>query len=273
MAGSRRTAIVVRTNLHGRLPLPRARRAPRRAGRSSSRRAASIRRRARAARLRRGRDAVRAAGRPAGPGRLRARRRPSVSRSRAPHAVRRDQARRPSCCWPSTRPASACRRSSTAAGSSPGPGRWARSTRASSPTGWLASTSAGRCLHRVRRRRQAGPRPAARRSISSTSSRTSSPRPTPGPAHVVNVGGGAEVSLSLRETTELCREITGHELELGSVRETRAGDVRVYLSDCRALSGYTDWRPRRSPTRGARRHLHRGSATTSASWPRALRAS
>jgi CDP-paratose 2-epimerase len=63
---------------------------------------------------------------------------------------------------------------------------------------------------------------------------------------VVNVGGGAPVSLSLRETSALCAEITGHALDLGSVPETRAGDVRIYLSDCRALPRYTDWTPRRS---------------------------
>jgi CDP-paratose 2-epimerase len=64
---------------------------------------------------------------------------------------------------------------------------------------------------------------------------------------VVNVGGGAHGSLSLRETTELCRELTGHEVDVGSDPETRAGDVRIYLSDCRALRRWTDWSPRRAP--------------------------
>jgi CDP-paratose 2-epimerase len=62
---------------------------------------------------------------------------------------------------------------------------------------------------------------------------------------VVNVGGGAEISLSLRETSALCREITGNELDLTSDPNTRAGDVRIYVSDCRALADYTDWTPRR----------------------------
>jgi CDP-paratose 2-epimerase len=64
---------------------------------------------------------------------------------------------------------------------------------------------------------------------------------------IVNVGGGAGANLSLSETTELCREITGRNLELGSEAQTRAGDVRIYVSDCRALSAYSDWAPRRSP--------------------------
>jgi CDP-paratose 2-epimerase len=62
----------------------------------------------------------------------------------------------------------------------------------------------------------------------------------------VNVGGGREVSLSLAETTALCREITGNELEIGPAGEDRPGDVPVYLSDCERLFALTDWRPRRS---------------------------
>jgi CDP-paratose 2-epimerase len=33
---------------------------------------------------------------------------------------------------------------------------------------------------------------------------------------------------------------------VGSDPETRAGDVRIYLSDCRALRRWTDWSPRRA---------------------------
>jgi CDP-paratose 2-epimerase len=61
----------------------------------------------------------------------------------------------------------------------------------------------------------------------------------------VNVGGGRDVSLSLAEATELCRELTGSEVAVEQSDEQRPGDVRVYLSDCRRLHGLTDWRPRR----------------------------
>lgn len=60
-----------------------------------------------------------------------------------------------------------------------------------------------------------------------------------------NVGGGREVSLSLLETTEICRERTGNEVPVEPVAETRAGDVPIYLSDCSRLFALTDWRPRR----------------------------
>jgi CDP-paratose 2-epimerase len=61
----------------------------------------------------------------------------------------------------------------------------------------------------------------------------------------VNVGGGREVSLSLREATELCRELTGNEVPVAPSSDERPGDVRIYLSDCSRLFGLTDWRPRR----------------------------
>jgi CDP-paratose 2-epimerase len=64
-----------------------------------------------------------------------------------------------------------------------------------------------------------------------------------------NVGGGRECSLSLLETTVLCRELTGNEVQIGVDPETRQGDVPVYLSDCSKLHSLTSWRPRREPRR------------------------
>jgi CDP-paratose 2-epimerase len=63
----------------------------------------------------------------------------------------------------------------------------------------------------------------------------------------VNVGGGRECSLSLLETTDLCRELTGNEVPTEAELETRPGDVPVYLSDCSHLHSLTSWRPRRGP--------------------------
>jgi CDP-paratose 2-epimerase len=62
---------------------------------------------------------------------------------------------------------------------------------------------------------------------------------------VFNVGGGRETSLSLRETTDLCREISGNDVDISAACESREGDVRIYLSDCAALYAHTDWRPSR----------------------------
>jgi CDP-paratose 2-epimerase len=63
---------------------------------------------------------------------------------------------------------------------------------------------------------------------------------------VLNVGGGAGSSLSLMETTAICRDLTGNEVPIESRTETRAGDVRIYVSDCTRLHEHTAWRPSRS---------------------------
>jgi CDP-paratose 2-epimerase len=72
-------------------------------------------------------------------------------------------------------------------------------------------------------------------------------RPDHWAGRTYNVGGGRDGSLSLLETTAICRELTGKSMEIAPMSETRAGDVRCYLSDCSALFGHTDWRPRRGP--------------------------
>ena len=60
----------------------------------------------------------------------------------------------------------------------------------------------------------------------------------------VNVGGGRDCSLSLAETTELCRELTGNEVAVAPAAEaSRPGDVRIYISDCARLRGRSAWRP------------------------------
>ena len=62
-----------------------------------------------------------------------------------------------------------------------------------------------------------------------------------------NAGGGRAGSLSLLETTELCRELTGREVPVEPQPSPRAGDVPVYLTDCSRLFAHTDWRPQRGP--------------------------
>jgi CDP-paratose 2-epimerase len=62
-----------------------------------------------------------------------------------------------------------------------------------------------------------------------------------------NVGGGRECSLSLVETTEICRELSGNEVPVEAVQKPRPGDVPIYISDCDLLYRHTDWRPRRGP--------------------------
>ncbi len=62
-----------------------------------------------------------------------------------------------------------------------------------------------------------------------------------------NVGGGVESSLSLRETTDLCREITGRTVPIREVPENRPSDLKLYITDNARVTEATGWKPRRMP--------------------------
>jgi CDP-paratose 2-epimerase len=62
---------------------------------------------------------------------------------------------------------------------------------------------------------------------------------------VYNAGGGAANSVSLAEFTDVCEELTGTILAIGSTPERRAGDVPVYVTDNTKVEGRFGWRPRR----------------------------
>jgi len=63
-----------------------------------------------------------------------------------------------------------------------------------------------------------------------------------------NVGGGRDCSLSLREMTQLCERITGHQIPIATSVENRPADVRIFLSDCQRLTTFSNWKPRRDAT-------------------------
>ncbi|MGB7700071.1 MAG: NAD-dependent epimerase/dehydratase family protein [Pseudolabrys sp.] len=60
-----------------------------------------------------------------------------------------------------------------------------------------------------------------------------------------NVGGGMENSVSLRELTQFCQELSGKRIEIGRIAETRDADIPFYVSDCTAVHKATDWKPKR----------------------------
>lgn len=60
-----------------------------------------------------------------------------------------------------------------------------------------------------------------------------------------NIGGGHAVSLSLLEMTRLCAELSGKRIEIGRQPETRAGDIRLYLTDHAKITSETGWKPKR----------------------------
>ena len=48
---------------------------------------------------------------------------------------------------------------------------------------------------------------------------------------VYNIGGGLENSVSLKQLTELCEEITGNKIKIDSVKEDRPADLRFFITD------------------------------------------
>ena len=60
---------------------------------------------------------------------------------------------------------------------------------------------------------------------------------------IYNVGGGLERTVSLLELTQLCQKYTGHKIPIESVKEDRAGDIRIYITDNSKISEKTGWKP------------------------------
>lgn len=62
-----------------------------------------------------------------------------------------------------------------------------------------------------------------------------------------NVGGGKANSVSLKEMTGICRQVTGRSINIGSEPENRPADIRIYISDNAKVNQATGWTPRISP--------------------------
>jgi len=64
---------------------------------------------------------------------------------------------------------------------------------------------------------------------------------------VYNVGGGYDISISLLELTGLCQKASGNVFPIGSVSETRSGDIPIFISDCAKVAEVSGWKPQRQP--------------------------
>jgi CDP-paratose 2-epimerase len=62
-----------------------------------------------------------------------------------------------------------------------------------------------------------------------------------------NVGGGLGCSLSLLETTELCQEMTGHNIEIKMIKDERPADVALFITDSSKVMKRTGWQPKQTP--------------------------
>lgn len=60
---------------------------------------------------------------------------------------------------------------------------------------------------------------------------------------VYTVGGGRQVSLSLLETTAICRKISGNRVKIGRDLTNRPADIAVYISDNQRVMSDLAWVP------------------------------
>ena len=65
--------------------------------------------------------------------------------------------------------------------------------------------------------------------------------------HTFNVGGGRAGSVSLREFTRICQEVTGREVPIEEDPSTNPVDVPWYISDHQRISALLGWKPQRTP--------------------------
>ena len=68
---------------------------------------------------------------------------------------------------------------------------------------------------------------------------------TPFRAGTFNVGGGAEISVSLRELTDWCYRLTGNSISIRAEAEERPGDVPWFITDSSRIRDLCGWQPRR----------------------------
>ncbi|MGE4232947.1 MAG: NAD-dependent epimerase/dehydratase family protein [Bacteriovoracia bacterium] len=60
---------------------------------------------------------------------------------------------------------------------------------------------------------------------------------------VYNVGGGLTQSVSLRELTKICEEITGNQIEIGSNLKTSPVDIPYFVTDSSLVEKTYSWKP------------------------------
>jgi CDP-paratose 2-epimerase len=65
--------------------------------------------------------------------------------------------------------------------------------------------------------------------------------------NVYNVGGGNECSVSLKELTSICEEVTGNRILIEKVPETRLADIRIYITDNSKINSISGWKPEKKP--------------------------
>lgn len=65
---------------------------------------------------------------------------------------------------------------------------------------------------------------------------------------IYNVGGGFKGSVSLRQASQICAKLSGSELNIGSVPETRPADIPWFITDSQVASSEFSWTAERTPS-------------------------
>ena len=63
---------------------------------------------------------------------------------------------------------------------------------------------------------------------------------------IFNVGGGLDNSASLLEMTVICEKISGNKIKIGSEKQTRPADLRMYITDNSLIEKEIGWKPKKS---------------------------
>ena len=68
-----------------------------------------------------------------------------------------------------------------------------------------------------------------------------------GNGKIYNVGGGKKISLSLKETTDICQKITGNKIDVTQVKKNRPFDIPIYITDNTKVTSDYRWHPKKNP--------------------------
>jgi CDP-paratose 2-epimerase len=64
---------------------------------------------------------------------------------------------------------------------------------------------------------------------------------------IFNAGGGNNISVSLKELTTICEQVTGNRIDIQKTEEDRAADIRIYITDNSKITSATGWFPEKTP--------------------------
>ena len=66
---------------------------------------------------------------------------------------------------------------------------------------------------------------------------------------IYNAGGGIQNSASLMEMTTICEQITGNKIQIGSDKNNRPADLRIFITDNTKIENEIGWKPQYSVER------------------------